>query len=222
VLRTRQGILSKRRLLQAPTIASVLVVGGLLTACGSSDESDTTTSAGAQAQEEGFQGGQKPPVGKEPGSGDHVESAHATFTGFKPGFEVRIIGGGGGTSNCTTNETVTSFKTTGQDSQQYQFVARSGGGCYIELSWSNFKVELRDPNDGNRVVATGIMWLGQPDFVAGYRASCYSGPPSRIDQGPDKQQYRWDRMKCEQTGRYDVKVTQIAQQGAGDDGGQGQ
>lgn len=147
------------------------------------------------------------PAGKRK-LGDHVVAAGATFS-IGDGYKVDIIGGGGGTSDCTTDETTVSFTTTSDSERElYQEVAKNGGSCWYTLSWSNFRVEVRDPREGGRVIGTGIMWLGQLDPVIGYRASCESGEPKWSSQtGPGPRPYVWDRLKCTETSAYEVTIT---------------
>jgi hypothetical protein len=145
--------------------------------------------------------------GRQVGLRDHTVFAGATFD-IPAGYNLDIIGGGGGTSNCTKNETVASFPSGGEQRHVYSMIARDEGSCDYELSWSNFKVKLRDPSEGNRVVGAGVMWLGQLDPVIGYRASCESGPPNwSPTKGPGKRTYEWDRLKCRDTGAYEVKIS---------------
>jgi hypothetical protein len=147
--------------------------------------------------------------GPQGGLGDHLVSAGATFD-IPAGYNIDIIGGGSGTSNCTKNETVASFPSGGEPRHVYSMIARDAGLCDYELSWSEFQVKLRDPSEGNRVVAAGVMWLGQLDPVIGYRASCESGPPKwSPTTGPGKRPYDWNRLKCTQTGSYEVRITRL-------------
>jgi hypothetical protein len=45
------------------------------------------------------------------------------------------------------------------------------------------------------------MWLGRITLILGYRASCRSGPPTKT------RPYVWDKLKCTETGDYEVKIT---------------
>jgi hypothetical protein len=139
---------------------------------------------------------------------DHTVFAGATFD-IPDGYNIDIVGGGGGTSNCTKDETVASFPSGGTDRRHlYSMVARDEGLCRFEFSWSDFKVKLRDPREGNRVVGNGIMWLGQLDPVIGYRASCEHGQPNWSPQtGPHPRPYDWSGLKCSVTDSYEVKIT---------------
>lgn len=136
--------------------------------------------------------------------------AGATFDLGK-GYKVNIIGDGGGTSNGTKDETTTWFTSAAEPRRVlYQFVAKDSGSCYVEFSWRDFKVNVRDVNQGDRVVGTGRMWLGQLDPVIGYRASCESGEPNwSPSKGPGPRPYVWERLKCVQTGAYEVKITRL-------------
>lgn len=200
--------------LRVTTAALLVLALALIAACGEDDDTSTDTSNSDSAPGREFEqdetgggqntgtDGQQPPEGKGPNVGDHGETGTATFSGFPAGLKIRILGGGGGTSNCTRDESDISFTTSGKDEQhRYSFIAKSTGGCGYELSWSNFKVEVRDPSQGDRVIATGNMWLGQPNPVYGYKADCDSG-------APPKRSYSWDRMKCEHLqGQFDLKVS---------------
>lgn len=104
------------------------------------------------------------------------------------GMSVTITGGGGGTSNCTNDETNTTFSTTGDgDSRSFGFDSRGSGGCIYEMSWSDFKVTVKDP--AGKVVGTGTMWFGQGETFGSYNARCrngYSAP--------------WSGINCEESG----------------------
>ena len=87
------------------------------------------------------------------------------------GMTVSIVGGGGGTSNCTNDETNTSFVTKGNDeAHSFGFDSKGSGSCLYERSWSYFKVSVKDP--AGKQVASGTMWLGQNETFGDYYANC--------------------------------------------------
>ena len=87
------------------------------------------------------------------------------------GMRVTIQGGGAGTSNCSRDETNETFTTTGDgDSHQYSFYSVGSGSCLYEMSWSNFKVTVKDPA-GNEI-GSGTFTYGQGATFGGYRPSC--------------------------------------------------
>jgi hypothetical protein len=103
-----------------------------------------------------------------------VQSASAIFS-VGSGMTVSIIGGGGGTSLCTNDETNTTFVTKGDnESHPFSFDAKSSGSCYFDLSWSQFKVRVKNP--AGTLVASGTMFLGQQYVFGDYIVSCEYGP----------------------------------------------
>lgn len=118
----------------------------------------------------------------------------------EPGVHVQIIGGGAGTSNCTRDETVTSFHTTSRPfKQQIAIYAKGDGSCWNERSWSSFKliVTREDGKRGTGRVTQG-EFEGDPPFL-GYGLDCRSDWYSVHKE--------MDGLKCERTGRYDVKIS---------------
>jgi hypothetical protein len=119
--------------------------------------------------------------------GDSSRSAVAVFS-VGTGVKVSIIGGGSGpdNSNCTNDQTDTSFTTNGDNEPHlFKITAKSSGTCFYEASYSNFKVTLSGPG----ITGSGRMFLGQ--FFAGtpYFPSCASG-------GPTSFRYEWSGAKC--------------------------
>jgi hypothetical protein len=93
------------------------------------------------------------------------------------GMTVSIVGGGGGTSNCTSNETNTTFTTKGDNEPHpFGFDTRGSGSCAFEPSWSYFKVSVKAP--GGTVIGSGSLYLGDVWPFAEYKAQCGS-----FDQG---------------------------------------
>jgi hypothetical protein len=104
------------------------------------------------------------------GVGSETITAHAIFR-VGVGQTVSIVGGGGGTSNCTANETNTTFTTTSDDEKHdFAFLARDDGSCNTSLSWSWFRVNIRNP-DG-KLIGSGTMYLGVPTLFGDYQTSC--------------------------------------------------
>lgn len=118
----------------------------------------------------------------------------------EPGTHVQITGGGDGTSNCTRDETVTSFRTTTRpQKQQIAIYAKGDGSCWNERSWSSFKliVTREDGKRGTGRVTQG-EFEGNPPFL-GYGLDCRSDWYAIHTE--------MDGLKCERTGRYDVKIS---------------
>ncbi len=91
------------------------------------------------------------------------------------GLTVTITGGGEGTSNCTREETVTTFTiTSSQQSQRLVYYAKGDGGCALSLSYSQFRVQMR--NAAGQLVATGRLFYGQQYVDGDYVVSCNYGP----------------------------------------------
>src|SRR5205807_738183 len=89
----------------------------------------------------------------------HTETANAIFS-VGAGKSVSITGGGGGTSLCTRDETVASFTTQGNDeSHSFGFFAKNDGSCGADLSWSQFRVTIKDSS--GRLLGSGSLFLGQ-------------------------------------------------------------
>ncbi|HEY1593343.1 MAG TPA: hypothetical protein VGF81_16210 [Solirubrobacteraceae bacterium] len=104
------------------------------------------------------------------GVGDETITAHAIFR-VGVGKTVSIVGGGAGTSNCTNDETNTTFATTSNDEKHdFGFFAKSDGACNTQLSWSWFRVNVRNP-DG-KLIGSGTMYLGVPTLFGDYQTSC--------------------------------------------------
>jgi hypothetical protein len=108
-----------------------------------------------------------------PGGPRGVQSATAEFS-VGAGMKVSIVGGGGGTSLCTNDETNTSFTTTGKDDRRsFGFDAKNSGSCYFDLSWSQFKVRVEDSS--GKLIGAGTMFLGQQYVFGDYAVSCDYG-----------------------------------------------
>jgi hypothetical protein len=104
------------------------------------------------------------------GVGDETITAHAIFK-VGIGNKVSIVGGGSGTSNCTKDETNTTFTTTSNDEKHdFSFFAKSDGACNTQLSFSWFRVNIRNP--GGQLIGSGTMYLGVPTLFGDYQTSC--------------------------------------------------
>jgi hypothetical protein len=87
------------------------------------------------------------------------------------GMTVSIVGGGGQTSNCTNDETNTTFVTKGNDeAHSFGFDSRGSGSCFYERSWSYFTIRVKDP--AGKQIASGTTWLGQNETFGDYYANC--------------------------------------------------
>jgi hypothetical protein len=118
---------------------------------------------------------------RQPGLGS-PRSTSAIFNVGR-GMSVTIVGGGGGTSNCTDDETNETFTTTGDgDAHSFGFDSKGSGMCVYQMSWSDFKLTVKDP--AGKVVGTGTMWFGQGETFGSYHPRCisaYSAPWSGIN-----------------------------------------
>lgn len=91
------------------------------------------------------------------------------------GLKVTITGGGDGTSICTREETSTTFDITrSEQSQRLVYYSKGDGGCAMQLSYSQFKVQIRNP--AGQLVASGRLFYGQQYVADDYVVSCNSGP----------------------------------------------
>ncbi len=83
------------------------------------------------------------------------------FFSVGSGMKVTVTGGGGGgRSNCTKDETVTSFTTQADnEGHDFGFYAKSDGICALERSHSYFKVVVKDPAD--KTVGSVDVFFGQ-------------------------------------------------------------
>lgn len=91
------------------------------------------------------------------------------------GLKVTITGGGDGTSICTREETSTTFDiTSSEQSQRLVYYSKGDGGCAMQLSYSQFKVQIRNP--ARQLVASGRLFYGQQYVADDYVVSCDSGP----------------------------------------------
>jgi hypothetical protein len=191
---------------------SLLVLGaGIGAGCGSSSSTTSSRTGAANSA--------PPPkpsalpwktAGRRTSSGSRTKplatprSANATFS-VGSGMTVSIVGGGGAVdlssgSNCTNNETNTTFKTRGNNEPHgFGFDSKGSGGCATQASWSYFKVSVKDP--GGKEVGHGeSMWLGQGSWVDSYYAAC-----DQAHQG--EQPKPWVGLKCDRTSDSELKIT---------------
>jgi hypothetical protein len=170
------------------SVAAIMAAGLLAAAgCGGSDSSDSdATQAESGKPAEGFDQGSSAASSGEQQDGKKVGSTRSGTARFSvgAGMKVSIVGGGGGTSNCTKDETNTTFTTKGNDEpHSFSFYSRGDGGCAIQKSWSYFKITVSDPS-GKRV-GSGDAWLGQDTvLIPVYFVTC--GPEDSF-QGVDCQ-----------------------------------
>jgi hypothetical protein len=136
--------------------------------------------------------------------GDYPEEADVTISAG-PGAKVTITGGGGGAenSNCTDQEKADNadFTTsTYVKATKVRYIAKDGGGCGLEASYSNFRITITQP-DGKKL--TGRMWLGQLWVATSYFASCYSGSGGDVNH----RNYEWSQgIGCIKTGDFSVII----------------
>ena len=127
---------------------------------------------------------------------DHQVHAGVTLAVGK-GVHVHITGGGGGTSNCTRDESGFSL-TTQHDRERHlvSFVAKSGGSCDVSESWSNFRVTVTEPG----VHGTGTFFLGQKAIAGGYQATCEK-------RSGNQYHHEWSHLACHRDSQYEVLIT---------------
>jgi hypothetical protein len=91
------------------------------------------------------------------------------------GQTVTITGGGDGTSICTREETSETFVTRGNDeSHRLVYYSKGDGGCAMQLSYSQFRVQIRNP--AGQLTGSGRLFYGQQYVAGDYIVSCRYGP----------------------------------------------
>ncbi len=115
------------------------------------------------------------------------------------GVSIAVRGGGGGTSNCTYNESYEGF-TTAQSSERHlvSFDYKKSGSCWNEYAWSRFEVVASGPG----VAGDGGSALGEFDGWAPFKTfgmTCQKGFYST--------EFDWRDLNCERTGTYEIKIT---------------
>ncbi|MBV9795576.1 MAG: hypothetical protein JO016_16735 [Actinobacteria bacterium] len=102
-----------------------------------------------------------------------TRSTIMNLSGVGAGPRVSIQGGGAGTSNCTNDETTTSFTAAGGlIVQVLGFDAKSSGSCAFESSYSQFRISVKGrAADGASFDSSANVEYGG-SATLGYRASC--------------------------------------------------
>ena len=168
----------------AGVILLVLLCGGAGVAVGAATAPEPELPAAKETAK------QVPPT-KQRGLGDHWEQAEAIYSVGK-GVKVSVTGGGADTSQCTRDETVETFTTSGDDERRpFGFVAKDDGSCFIKYSASHFFLKFTGP-DGKRI-GEGRMFFQGPMVGVGYYASCL------IDE-------YWEGVTCDRTGQRTLKI----------------
>jgi hypothetical protein len=109
------------------------------------------------------------------------------------GQTVSIVGGGEHTSNCTTDETNTTFTMkTDPQTVTFGFVAKNGGSCFFESSWSQFVVTA---TSNGKVVGRQRVEISMPDSFSDYHPYCRN----------EGALY----MECRQTGDHELTLTEL-------------
>jgi hypothetical protein len=97
-----------------------------------------------------------------------------------------------GDTNCTSDETSTTFTTKGNnESHQFGFYARSSGSCFLDLSWAKFRVSIRDAD--KKLIGSGTVFFGQQYAFEGYVTNCNYEP--------------WVGASCTKASGDDVKIS---------------
>ena len=110
------------------------------------------------------------------------ESGGLTLDSVGAGVSVRIQGGGGGTSNCTNDETSKTLTTgSGPVEETISFDAKSSGSCAFEKSFSYFTISVTGRNTSGTAYDSVIrVRLGQPWPRGAYSTSCVTGSDRRM------------------------------------------
>ncbi len=180
---------ARRRFFVTGPVAFVLLgVAALLgAACGSSSSTSSPPSTAAKnsapAAENAAPNFNNPGPGTKSGSTKPLGDLRAASVNLSvgSGMTVSIFGGGGAVdstsgSNCTNNETSTTFVTKGNnESHTFSFDSKGSGSCALEASWSFFKLTVKNAS-GKEVGHGDAMWLGQTTWVGSYFATCEQGP----------------------------------------------
>jgi hypothetical protein len=112
------------------------------------------------------------------------EAAELTLANVGAGVQVRIQGGGSGTSNCTSDETNKEFTTgyaPGPIQETLSFEARGSGSCAYEPSFSEFAITVSGRNThGTEYSSYTRVELSQVVAGASYRTRCIPTAQSRM------------------------------------------
>ena len=176
----------------APTVAVATLMGG----CGGGGGSHTQ----ASRPSEGFQGTNATTGKQGKKVGDQRVTATAMFY-VGSGRTVHIEGGGGAApdkssgSNCTNAETNDTFTTKDvSERHDFGFIAKSGGSCSIQKSWSYFKVSVKG-SDGKEVGHGESLYIEGQYPIFDYHVSC-------IQHGA-----RWFGLTCKKTDDLKVQIS---------------
>ncbi len=121
-------------------------------------------------------------------------------TGGQVTYTVQIKGSGGGPSgsNCTRDEVGVNATQRFRHRYVIHFVAKNGGSCAIETSYSNFDVTV----SSDRGVGTGKLFLGQDGVGQHYQINC------KHKVGPSQSlRYTWTHLSCVKTSEFELKIT---------------
>jgi hypothetical protein len=107
---------------------------------------------------------------------DYRVTASLRFYVNGPGPVIKIEGGGGGTSNCTKDETSETV-AAGADPTEVgiSFIAKNNDGCKFDESYSYFTITISGRDKADKPVSgTARILLGQSTPGGSYTASCVS------------------------------------------------
>jgi uncharacterized protein DUF5979 len=106
----------------------------------------------------------------------HTETGSIQFgVGDFGGPVVTIVGGGGGPdhSNCTTDETNSSAPLNlGIEIRHFSMVAKAGGSCNTEPSFSFFSVTVVGNSTRGMLNSSGRIWFGQDSAGDPFYVKC--------------------------------------------------
>jgi hypothetical protein len=105
-----------------------------------------------------------------------------------------------GDTNCTRDETNTTFVTKGDDERhEFGFDSRGSGSCFWEVSWADFRFTVKDA--AGKQVGTGVLSIQQNNAASSY----YLGCTSRFDSESKK----WHGINCTVVGDPYNRVVRI-------------
>jgi hypothetical protein len=136
---------------------------------------------------------------------DHTVHGGITFAVGK-GATVHVVPAGGGHegSNCTKDEVGVHGTTLTEDRERFvvHFVAKSGGSCGIQESWSNYHLSVREGS----FFGEGTFFMGQKAIAGGYQMACdlRSGNSYR---------FHWHNLRCHknaQASHFELEITRAS------------